>query len=45
LYNKPTLWTIYPHFIELQHPFHPGPPTDDLEEKQIPFATHKLTTS
>jgi hypothetical protein len=26
-------------------PFHPGPPTDHLEEKQTPFATHTLATS
>jgi hypothetical protein len=33
LYNNPTRFTVY---------FHPGPPTDDLEEKQIPFATIHL---
>jgi hypothetical protein len=26
-------------------PFHPGQPTDDLEETQTQFATHNLTSS
>jgi hypothetical protein len=31
--------------LDVTELFHPGPQIEDLEEKQIQFATHALTTS